>query len=94
MAGVAPGSLLDVETPVLAEYGKAVGEWQTRWSNDTELLASILEMLHTLVRVNLAAGGAKALPQPLEVPRPGREKNGVKALTPQQLAVMSGVKRR
>ena len=79
---------------MLAAYQEAVGEWQTRWKPSDELLASILEMLHVLVIVTLSAYGAKNVPKPLQIPRPNdKSKPGPRAMSPQQLAYASGVKR-
>jgi hypothetical protein len=61
------------------------------WSDDKELSASTLEMLHALYRATLAAAGVKkgSLPKPLTVPRPERRFAEVEPVLPSNDDVLS-----
>lgn len=53
---------------LLEEFSKEVKEF---WPIERELLALIVEILHSLLLVTLKANGAKKAPPPLRIPRPG-----------------------
>jgi hypothetical protein len=46
------------------------------WSDDRELAAAQVEILHAIYRATLAAGGMKQLPPPLRIPRPNQYNAG------------------
>ena len=46
------------------------GEAESYWPPEREFLASILEVLHTLLIVTLKAHGAKRVPKQIQIPRP------------------------
>lgn len=56
---------------MLEAFSEAIPEY---WSTERELLALILETLHTLLRVTLKANGSKRVPSALEYPRPDSTK--------------------
>jgi hypothetical protein len=58
----------------------------TRWSQNTELLASTLELLHAHYLLTARANGAKQTGKPLRVPRPGDKITEKEALTPASFA--------
>lgn len=41
-----------------------------QWSDDKELAATQIEMLHAIYRATLAVGGVKQIPKQLRIPRP------------------------
>lgn len=59
---------------MMEELWRAYADRETKlWTWDRELLATIAELIHTLIRQNLQIWGAKAheVPEPLYIPRPG-----------------------
>lgn len=49
------------------------------WTQEHELLATIVDMMGENTRVALAAAGVKKLPDPVRFPRPGEDSTGKRA---------------
>lgn len=66
--GIAPLALRDcaIAEPELFDEIVVAAD---RWTPELELAASTLEVEHETMRVVLALGGAKRLPEPLAIPR-------------------------
>lgn len=64
---------------------RAVIRRQGAWTQERELLASILEMLHMLYLLTAKANGAKSVGKPLRVPRPGDKPKA--PLSPREFAL-------
>jgi hypothetical protein len=54
--------------PPESAYRRATGQF---WSDELELAAAQVETLHALALIVLRVAGAKHVPKPLRVPRPG-----------------------
>jgi hypothetical protein len=63
-------------------------EERESWSNMTEALARIFDLLSVMRVENLARGGVKKwnLPEPARMPRPGDELAEARAITPAEAA--------
>lgn len=70
LTGISPRELLALDAPMYDAMVDAVNE---RWSVSDELAAQSVEMQHATYTAVLAGAGAKNLPKPFRVPRPGEE---------------------
>lgn len=87
LTGVSPSELLDMEATMFEALSEAAVSDATRWGQDTELLASLLELLHAHYLLTARANGAKQTGKPMRVPRPGDEaKKKNDAMTPASFA--------
>lgn len=59
----------------------------TRWTSSDEMLASILETLHALLRATVQLNGGRVTGAPLHVPRPHEEQAKPAALSPREFAL-------
>lgn len=76
--GIAPSVLIEEEDSVLEELWRSYADRETKWWPwERELLATIAELLHALIRQNAAIWGAKKheIPEPLKIPRPSLEED-------------------
>jgi hypothetical protein len=64
---------------------RAVIRRQNAWTQERELLASILEMLHMIYLLTARANGAKNVGKPMRVPRPGDKPKA--PLSPREFAL-------
>lgn len=71
LTGVPPSEILDMDMTMFTALSEAAVDGATRWNQDTELLASLLEMLHAHYLLTARANGAKQTGKPMRVPRPG-----------------------
>lgn len=70
----------------LAEKDK----WEAEtWTVERELLATLVEITHSLLLVTLKANGAKSVGKPVRVPRPTDGERQSDALSIGQFAAMS-----
>ena len=76
--GISPLELLDSDTEQLEALERALAEQEeaTRWTPELELLATNVEVTHSLARAYIAVHSKKGaqLPAPLKIPRPGEKK--------------------
>lgn len=70
-SGIPPDALLDIEPELLGDLFAA---WSKRWTVQDEMLANVVELLHALLRVTVAANTDEAhrssVPKPFRWPRP------------------------
>ena len=64
---------------------RAVVRRNNAWTQERELLASILEMLHMIYLLTARANGAKNVGKPLRVPRPTDKPKG--PVSPREFAL-------
>jgi hypothetical protein len=65
--------LVEALVAALAERDKQEAE---TWTVERELLATLVEITHSLLLVTLRANGAKSVGKPIRVPRPGDPAGG------------------
>ena len=73
MTGIAPSELMETGDTMLEELWHSYTERESHlWTWERELLATAVELLHTLYRQQAAIWGAKQhqIPPPLHIPRP------------------------
>ena len=75
LTGVSPSEILDMDMTMFTALSEAAVSDAMRWNQDTELLASQLELLHAHYLLTARANGAKQTGKPMRVPRPGDNKS-------------------
>ena len=80
--------LVQALVEALAEKDK----WEAEtWTVERELLATLVEVTHSLLLVTLKANGAKSVGKPIRVPRPGDDRPGQSdAVSMGQFVAMNG----
>lgn len=80
--------LVQALVEALAEKDK----WEAEtWTVERELLATLVEVTHSLLLVTLKANGAKSVGKPIRVPRPGDDSpGGSDAVSMGQFVAMNG----
>ena len=86
LTGVPPSEILDMDITMFNALSEAAVSDATRWSQDTELLASLLELVHAHYLLTAKANGAKQTGKPLRVTRPGEQPEKTEAMTPASFA--------
>lgn len=83
---MSPNEIMDLDVTMFNALSEAAVSDATRWSQNTELMASILELLHAHYLLTAKANGAKQTGKPLRVPRPGDKPQESQAMTPASFA--------
>lgn len=86
LTGVPPSEIVELDVTMFNALSEAAVSDATRWNQDTELLASLLELLHAHYLLTAKANGAKQTGQPLRVPRPGDKSQEKSAMSPASFA--------